>query len=148
MTKQIMGLVFLVLMMTGCNQRMTEVVIDPNMSPERQERVIEAAEDWFAHVPEARIPIRIGQDAGTGFVTEEHCDLPADHYGWNDQGANVIYLCKNITAFDSQVIRHELGHAMSIRSDHLNDTSAVMNNGECGVSAITEADANYLRQAM
>ena len=147
MTKQIMGLAFLVLMMTGCNQRMTEVVIDPNMSLERQERVIEAAEDWFAYVPEARVPIRIGENVGTGFVTEiEVCPSPSVA-GFTDISA-VVYLCKDRAHLDHKTIRHELGHALSGRGDHLNVDSVMHKYVEHQPNELMSVDEDYVRSTL
>lgn len=145
------------LCMLGCGAPgMSEIVIDPRLDPAEQEAAITAAQEWFAAVPEATLPIRIGENRGTGYVTRGDCDGKAT-WGATRQSTErhgtVIYFCplfplERVQAdpdLARRVITHELGHALTGTDIHLSagNIMATISVAGPGVSAV---DAEFLRE--
>src|SRR5690606_18837811 len=95
----------------------------------------------------ARVPLRIGEDRGFGYVTRGACPGVGDAFGATEltaRWAPVVRFCREADAAKYRVVmRHELGHALALRRDHLSGDH-VMAAPRFGSEELTSADVEYL----
>jgi len=127
-----------------------QIVIDSDLDPEIQEAFVEAAEEWFAMAPELRVRVSI---ATPGNVSMSNPGDPscAGRYGYTYLSIAqppAIRLCPREKPLPPErlngVIRHELGHALAARGDHLADGNTMQSAGSKS-RRITDADVRYVR---
>jgi hypothetical protein len=131
---------------------MRELAVSPEFTPEEQEIVIEAADEWFLAVPEARVPIVISEDRGNGAIeigSKKECRKKgrAGRTKIRPGKAPVVRICAsklNPELFRAAVL-HELGHALARRGKHLADGTVMSERLEDASHGITEMDVEYVR---
>ena len=151
MTKQIMGLVFLVLMMTGC-QRASEWRV-PSGDSELIDAVSEASARWCQFGEDLCIPVVVTDDRPNIRVEKVQANCGGEHL----RGSTFITpfehpsikLCPASLTESTHVdvLLHEMGHGMRADLDHIDQEGALMRKhippGE--VRHITTADVEFVR---
>ena len=147
-------LVTLLVLCSGCGFRpATEIAISPDFDPEEQEAILAAIDDWKAAVPEFKdLPVYIGRgDNGSILTAQESHKEKAPCDSWADTHLTLtkaprIRIC-DPSATPSKLtyyVRHELGHALAARDDHL--TSEAVMSGKVAGEMLTPEDVAYVHQ--
>lgn len=152
-----LALVLLLAICFGCSKRLEEVAISPDFEPEQQEAIVTAVEEWFSAIPEARVPVFIGESRGKGSIVvasdpnEEPCkDSPADTHLTTTEGPNIrLCLGKIRPEIFRLVVLHEMGHAIRARDGHLPEDGYLMSTATPqSVEGISSKDILYVRRGL
>lgn len=125
-----------------------QFAISPEFPTWRQEAIVEAAEAWFERVPEARIPIVIGDDNGLGaIVPAESC---SGLHGSTELGGGrpLIRICPGLRAATYATALHEIGHALSRGDNGHLPNGNVMSLTTSYTQELTDADVEFVRAGM
>lgn len=142
------GTAWVSLLLLGCSHRapVSEISISPAFSAEHIEGFIEASEEWFALVPEVRVPVVVADTGGPGQISPRVNDDCAHIRGVTSLEKGTIELCENGSPAQFKVSsKHELGHLLSGRSDHLDAGHIMSFSYSRDVRKLTAADVDYMR---
>lgn len=126
-------LILVLALVAGCAPQVaTELVIDPELSPEHMAAVVEAVDDWCAHVPAFCVSVSVGEDRGGGYVTHANdCTRPTiGKTTASPLHAPIVKFCDNAPIDLVRLIaKHEIGHALSGRGDHVSGENVMSETG-------------------
>lgn len=146
------------LLLGGCGHReMTEIAISPDLLPAEQEASLLAAEEWFAAEPGLQVPVFIGSGKNGSVVFSsggDKCETEGAYLytSLNTFKAPKIVLCPRFRHEEpgnglslSDAIRHEIGHALSGRDDHLGKGHTMSFQTADMVDHLTSEDLAYVQ---
>lgn len=143
-----------VLLLGGCGwQPLERVAISPEFSDEEMREIEQACEDWFQAVPEYRVPVKVSSDCSGGCIRPSQgreCaqvnPMAAAFANLRPEGPPEIVICRRPPKAGLYVVAlHELGHAIALRDDHLDDPDDVMHYSAHERKELTERDLEYVK---
>lgn len=132
-------------------KRLTMLSISPEYTPVEVEQIVSALEEWTTALDLEPIPAMISTENIGGIISPKD---KADQYcagrGGTHNGHSYSLPPRIITCVTEQdrpeffrvVVLHELGHALSLRHDHLPKGNVMYQDGISGGS-LTEADVAW-----
>jgi hypothetical protein len=156
---QILMIAVIAIATSGCGFRpVEEFAISNQFSSEQQDQIVQALEEWFEAVPNARVNYYIGEGASAiaPGIPKGGCGtgdkIIAAKTALNTFDVPKIIVCmQNVEEYDlnlGAVIRHELGHALSTRDDHLKDHNTMAPQLEVMSDSITKLDVEYVSETL
>lgn len=130
----------------GCGFRAAdEIVISPEFTPEQQEEIVSAADEW-CEVAGACVPVSVGEPANIVVAPADYC--AGSGGARTNQGPTsdpTIEVCsKKVGEYFRIVVLHELGHFLSGNDEHLGDDTAMCSNNLCASGRVTDKDVDYV----
>lgn len=141
----------LFVLVAGCNwQPVQELAISPELTVDEQGIAIAAAEAWFEAVPEARVPVFIGEDRGRGaIVPSDDCEENWGSAHLNPRAPATARVCSGMhTVAFRRVVLHELGHVLALSDGHLPDGNIMATSVPNAAMHLTENDEAYVRDRL
>lgn len=133
----------------GCGFRTAEeFIISPEFTPEQQEAIIAAADEW-CEVAGACVPVSVGEPANVVLGNQELCG----EYGagartyYDPIKAPDIHICaEKVGDKLFTVALHEMGHTIAGSTEHTEPGTVMCSTTECAADHITDSDIDYVNK--